>query len=383
MTTSPVAPLDGDLPIKQPGLDVIYVSGPMSKRPEFNYPAFRTVTVGLRAVGYTVYNPTERISECGTPLDTTGMDGTERLPKDVFDLRKAFAEYASFITGEADAIAVLPGWQNSPGAVGEVMLGRAFGLPVIDAITGEFVDYEVAVTVPEADALDESIARHPGNGTETPTQTLARVQRPALHAVIPTSPTPAPAVTAETPNASGEIRVVSATGGAKGSKEAQFSLIPSGPLWELAVLFGRGNIKYPPEFGEIANWKRGYNWSLSYDALKRHLDLWWSRQEDYDAEMGVKHVINVAWHALVLAWFIENRPNFDDRPPAIDNDGNDLSYVGALPLPQGLADLQAERARKAAEAAAAEAAGTPDTESSPEDRIETAVVETSENGDTR
>lgn len=260
------------------------------------------------------------------------------------------------------------------------MLGRAFGLPVIDAITGEIVEYEVAVSVPADRALNESVARHPGNGTETITQTLDRVttDRP-LHAV-PAVTRPAAPVPVATPNSSGEIRVVSATGGAKGSKEAQFSLIPSGPLWELAVLFGRGNIKYPPEFGEIANWKRGYNWSLSYDALKRHLDLWWSRQEDYDAEMGVKHVINVAWHALVLAWFIENRPNFDNRPPAIDNDGNDLSYVGALPLPQGLADLQAERARKAAAAAA----GAPDTEPSPEGSIDTAdVIETGENGDAR
>ena len=363
MTTSPAAPeidLALDLAIvKRPDIDVVYVSGPMTGRPQFNYPAFRSCAAAFRAADYTVYDPTERIAECGVPLDTSDMDGTERLSPEVFDLRKAFAEYAAFITTQADAIVVLPGWEDSKGAVGEVMLARAIGLPVIDGLTGEIIEVDVTATAFDPESrfetasridspdLDDSVARHPGNGTETISQTLARVARPALHAVAPASaPTSTSAATPTAPSSGGEIRTVSATGGAKGAKEAQFSLIPPGPLKELAVLYGRGNIKYPPEPGEIANWMRGYDWSLSYDALRRHLDLWWSREEDHDPEMGVKHLINVAWHAFNLAWFMENRPEFDNRPPAADNNGDALGYSGALPFPQYLTDILEKRAEE-------------------------------------
>lgn len=167
-----------------------------------------------------------------------------------------------------------------------------------------------------ADELAASMARHPaGKGQAS--------GRPPLHAVAPTP--------------SGEVRITSATGGQKGSKEAAYDLIPSGPLRELAILFGRGNIKYPPPPGKPANWKLGYNWSLSKAALLRHFELFWAG-EDYDEEMGVKHVICVIWHAMVLAWFMENRPQFDDRSVEPE------TYVGALPTPQWLTDLVLARA---------------------------------------
>ncbi|GAB2733610.1 dATP/dGTP diphosphohydrolase domain-containing protein [Nocardioides pakistanensis] len=178
--------------------------------------------------------------------------------------------------------------------------------------------------------MSVTTSEHTGEGTGSP------VDRETLHAVAKPVPT-------------GEIRTTSATGGQKGAKEAQFALIPPGPLWELAVLYGRGAVKYEPD-----NWKRGYPWSLSYDALKRHLDLWWSRTEDYDPEMGVKHLINVAWHAFNLAWMMENQPDFDDRPNGVGGVGE--KYDGALPTPQWILDRLAEQAAAAQEAVAEEKA---------------------------
>lgn len=107
---------------------------------------------------------------------------------------------------------------------------------------------------------------------------------------------------------SGEVRTTSATGGQKGVKPERFDLIPVGPLTDLARLYGKGAIKYEPR-----NYERGYEWSKSYAAMQRHLNLWWSGQ-DIDEETGVPHVINAAWHCFALALFMETHPEFDDRP---------------------------------------------------------------------
>lgn len=109
-----------------------------------------------------------------------------------------------------------------------------------------------------------------------------------------------------------EVRVVDpTTGGEKGSKLARFSLIPPEFLWALAEHYGKGARKYADR-----NWERGYNWSLSVDALERHLTQW-KQGEIYDPETGTHHLICVAWHACALFCYsifgkgtndIHNRP---------------------------------------------------------------------------
>lgn len=108
-----------------------------------------------------------------------------------------------------------------------------------------------------------------------------------------------------------EKRIVSETGGAKGSKPQRFDLIPVEPLWEVAELYGFGAEKYPAEDG-IQNWTRGYPWSLSYAALQRHINLFWAGEE-YDEETGLSHLSAVVFHALALRLFMDNYPEFDDR----------------------------------------------------------------------
>ena len=84
------------------------------------------------------------------------------------------------------------------------------------------------------------------------------------------------------------------TGGQKGSKLARFSLIPQEFLWALAEHYGKGSLKY-----EDRNWEKGYKWSLSQDALERHLRQW-LLGEDRDPETGSNHLVAVAWHAAAL-----------------------------------------------------------------------------------
>jgi len=111
-----------------------------------------------------------------------------------------------------------------------------------------------------------------------------------------------------------ETRLTSDTGGAKGSKEARYDQIPVGPLNELARHYGKGNAKYPPANGKD-NYRNGYAWSLSYAALQRHLNQFWSG-EDYDEETGSKHLIAAAWHCFAMALWMDDPElveKFDDR----------------------------------------------------------------------
>ncbi len=106
---------------------------------------------------------------------------------------------------------------------------------------------------------------------------------------------------------SGEVRIVDgATGGEKGQKLARFSLIPPDFIWELAEHYGRGAQKYADR-----NWQKGYKWSLTVDAMQRHLHAWLCG-EDNDPETGSSHLIAVAWHVVALWWFHRYAKGTDD-----------------------------------------------------------------------
>ncbi len=104
-----------------------------------------------------------------------------------------------------------------------------------------------------------------------------------------------------------EIRSVSPTGGEKGVKPERHSLIPVEALNAIARLYGVGAKKYAAH-----NWRRGYDWSKSFDAMHRHMAAFWSG-EDIDPETGEPHMAAVAFHAMTLIVFMQEQPEFDDR----------------------------------------------------------------------
>lgn len=108
-------------------------------------------------------------------------------------------------------------------------------------------------------------------------------------------------------SSSEEVRQTSHTGGQKGAKPARYDLIPPGALELVAKLYGRGAGKYDDH-----NWRRGYDWSLSFAALNRHLWAFWNG-EDMDEEMGLPHMACVIFHAMTLLTYMEEHPEFDDR----------------------------------------------------------------------
>ncbi|QNQ62220.1 DUF4406 domain-containing protein [Brucella sp. 6810] len=108
-----------DLPPVRPGecSRTIYLSGPMTGLPEFNYPAFHRVARQLRVGGHYVYNPAE------FPYDGS---------MDAYPIRDAMAAHCAFLCQCADTIVLLSGWQASKGAGIELALAKYLGLHVVE-----------------------------------------------------------------------------------------------------------------------------------------------------------------------------------------------------------------------------------------------------------
>lgn len=111
----------------------VYVAGPMRGIPEFNYPAFNAATAKLRADGHIVFNPAERdIERDGKDWGKEGKTGSlKEIEAKGFSLRTALGDDLAWICAEADAVALLPGWELSKGATAERATALALGLEVI------------------------------------------------------------------------------------------------------------------------------------------------------------------------------------------------------------------------------------------------------------
>jgi hypothetical protein len=104
-----------------------------------------------------------------------------------------------------------------------------------------------------------------------------------------------------------EVIHTSATGGEKGRKPERYSLIPVGPLAELARVYGYGAQKYSDH-----NWRKGYPYSWSLDALQRHIEAF-RRGENLDQESGLSHLAHANFHLMALQEFCNTGTGTDDR----------------------------------------------------------------------
>lgn len=90
----------------------------MTGYPEFNFPAFMAAEKELKAQGWTVFNPARKDLEGDLdPVAYASGDAAMAANKG-FSFREAYLWDVTKVV-EGDAIYMLPGWQFSPGAVGE------------------------------------------------------------------------------------------------------------------------------------------------------------------------------------------------------------------------------------------------------------------------
>lgn len=111
----------------------IYIAGPMRGIPEFNFPAFKEASAILRAEGHEVFSPAEKDNEkhgCDISAGNTTGSEEEAEKKHGFSLRDALGMDLAWICKEADAIALLPGWEASKGVRAELATANALDLQV-------------------------------------------------------------------------------------------------------------------------------------------------------------------------------------------------------------------------------------------------------------
>lgn len=237
--------------------------------PLYNWPAFEDAADDLCTAGHDVVSPTEIDEDLG--VATVERDDNDEVTSVLLTDRYDFDEVIGRDLEEVvkcDAICLLPGWSKSVGALKEFEAAKAAGLKIFNGV--EAVPYnDDGDLYPILDEVDE-LRHQQRNGEET--------------------------------------RIVDAeTGGAKGSKPCQLFSAPPAGLEALGRVCGMGADKY-----ELHNFRNGYAWSLSANAMLRHY-LAWNAGEDADPESGVSHLAHVAWHALVLIQFAQDHPGKDDR----------------------------------------------------------------------
>lgn len=313
----------------------LYISGPMTDLPRFNFPTFDAVAKACIAMGHDVVSPAQHdrdviweqhhkyvedfpgYLEGNVPRwsEATGFDYATALR---WDLEQVLA---------CDGIVMLPGWENSRGAKAERYAAEVSGKKVYIARQAGPASWSIALD----DVQQRLAVEHTEQAEVTPVVPLHhRDPEPVYEAMRAASSTqkmedpykvepgdvtlnagggPRPHwALGRTVGEQSEVRVVNeTTGGAKGSKLARFDLIPAAALELLAEHYGRGSQKY-----EDRNWEKGYDWGLSFAALNRHLWAFWGG-EDIDAETGSPHLVAVAWHAFTLLTFLERFPELDTR----------------------------------------------------------------------
>lgn len=92
--------------------NTLYIAGPMTGLPEFNFPAFNAAEEWLRESGYETRNPARH--GAGEP----GQEWSDYMRRDIPDLL------------ECEGVALLGGWEKSRGARLEVTIAEELGMHV-------------------------------------------------------------------------------------------------------------------------------------------------------------------------------------------------------------------------------------------------------------
>lgn len=117
----------------------LYVAGPMSGIPQFNFPAFFAAGDKLRELGYEVVNPAELDDEEDKGAAMKSKDG--KLGTGTGGIDKTWGDFlmrdVKLIADIVDGICVLPNWHKSRGARLETFCALQVQKPVFFLDEGE------------------------------------------------------------------------------------------------------------------------------------------------------------------------------------------------------------------------------------------------------
>ena len=85
------------------------------------------------------------------------------------------------------------------------------------------------------------------------------------------------------------------------------NLVPVSAVNSLARVLTYGAKKYDAD-----NWRRGFNYSVPYACLMRHMMAFWDG-EDIDPESGLSHLDHAIANLAMLIEFERECPHLDDR----------------------------------------------------------------------
>lgn len=115
----------------------IYLAGPMSNKPYFNFPAFEEATKKLEAQGHYVFSPAKvDVLRAGYNFSVDCPTGSrEELVKagvsEKINYKDCMRVDLNWILDFAEEIALLPDWDTSKGVAAEKALAECLGLKVM------------------------------------------------------------------------------------------------------------------------------------------------------------------------------------------------------------------------------------------------------------
>lgn len=109
----------------------VYVAGPMTWIPMFNFPAFDAASEDLRKRGIQVWSPAEMDDEKTREKAMASPDGA---PESGSSNGETWGDFLTrdlkIVIDEVDAVVVLPGWNKSKGAKMETFAAFICGKPI-------------------------------------------------------------------------------------------------------------------------------------------------------------------------------------------------------------------------------------------------------------
>lgn len=354
----------------------LYLAGPMTGIPQFNFPAFDAAAAELRDQGYEIVSPAElddpetREAALASPDGAPGSGSADGETYGTFLSRDV-----KLVIDDVDGVVCLPDWHKSRGARIEVFTAATMGKPVFyfnptdDVNLGapyRFSELEGQLKPADPGGGDQhsrsvgppvepyEATREPGHtpaelrfrnavadalakvaiACDEPEQILVNAKAPQDQGELFGLPV---IVRSDVPEDEVAIYGATATHRVKIGEHHAVLATPDGEERitdpETGGAKGRKDVRmdlipWEPVW-ELArvygkgdekyppdesgpNYLKGFDWSLSYGAALRHLTQWASGQ-DHDEEFGTHHLAHVAWHCFALMLFQWHDRGTDDR----------------------------------------------------------------------